>query len=56
MWNTTALMKSTILLFASDPLVRSVLKETLEQAGYTVVAPATSAAPSTASNNTRPTC
>jgi DNA-binding response OmpR family regulator len=32
------LMKSTILLFASDPLVRSVLKETLEHEGYTVIA------------------
>jgi two-component system cell cycle sensor histidine kinase/response regulator CckA len=31
-------MKSTILLLASDPVVRSVLKETLEQAGYTVLA------------------
>jgi len=32
------LMKSTILLFVSDPLVRSVFKEALEQEGYTVVA------------------
>jgi DNA-binding response OmpR family regulator len=32
------LMKSTILLFVSDPLMRSVLRETLEYAGYTVVA------------------
>jgi DNA-binding response OmpR family regulator len=31
-------MKSTILLFVSDPLVRSVLQETLEHEGYTVVA------------------
>jgi DNA-binding response OmpR family regulator len=31
-------MKYTILLLASDPLVRSVFKETLEQAGYTVLA------------------
>jgi len=31
-------MKSTILLLVSDPLVRKVLKETLENAGYTVVA------------------
>jgi len=31
-------MKYTILLLASDPLVRSVLKETLEHAGYTVLA------------------
>jgi CheY-like chemotaxis protein len=32
------LMKSTILLLASDPVVRAVMKETLEQAGYTVLA------------------
>lgn len=32
------LIKSTILLLASDPVVRSVLKETLERAGYTVLA------------------
>jgi DNA-binding response OmpR family regulator len=32
------LMKSTILLLVSDPLVRAVLKETLEHAGYTVLA------------------
>jgi len=31
-------MKSTILLFVSDSLMRSVLRETLEYAGYTVVA------------------
>jgi DNA-binding response OmpR family regulator len=31
-------MKYTILLLASDSLVRSVLKETLENAGYTVLA------------------
>jgi DNA-binding response OmpR family regulator len=31
-------MKSTILLMVSDPLVRTVLKETLEHEGYTVVA------------------
>ena len=31
-------MKSTILLLVSDPLVRSVLEETLARAGYTVVA------------------
>jgi DNA-binding response OmpR family regulator len=31
-------MKSTILLFVSDPLVRSVFQETLEHEGYTVVA------------------
>ena len=33
------LMKTTILLLVSDPIVRSVLKETLEGAGYTVTAP-----------------
>jgi len=32
------LMKSTILLLVSDPVVRSVMKEALEYAGYTVVA------------------
>jgi DNA-binding response OmpR family regulator len=32
------LMKYTILLLASDSLVRSVLKETLEREGYTVLA------------------
>lgn len=32
------LMKTTILLLVSDPVVRSVLQETLEHAGYTVVA------------------
>ena len=31
------LMKSTILLLASDPVVRSVMKETLEREGYTVL-------------------
>jgi DNA-binding response OmpR family regulator len=31
-------MKSSILLLVSDPLVRTVLKETLEHAGYTVSA------------------
>jgi len=31
-------MKYTILLLASDPLMRSVLKETLEHQGYTVLA------------------
>jgi CheY-like chemotaxis protein len=30
-------MKSTILLLVSDPVVRSVFKETLEEAGYTVL-------------------
>ena len=29
---------ATILLLVSDPVVRSVLKETLERAGYTVLA------------------
>jgi DNA-binding response OmpR family regulator len=36
--NDYPLIKSTILLLASDPVVRSVLKETLERAGYTVLA------------------
>jgi DNA-binding response OmpR family regulator len=31
-------MKTTILLLASDPIVRSVLQDTLEHAGYTVLA------------------
>ena len=31
-------LMTTILLLVSDPVVRSVLEETLEQAGYTVVA------------------
>jgi DNA-binding NtrC family response regulator len=31
-----SLIKTTILLLVSDPLVRSVLKETLERAGYLV--------------------
>jgi DNA-binding response OmpR family regulator len=31
-------MKSTILLLVSDPVVRSVMKEALEHAGYTVIA------------------
>lgn len=31
-------MKSTILLLISDPVVRSVFKETLEREGYTVLA------------------
>jgi len=34
------LMKTTILLLVSDPVVRLVLQETLEQAGYTVLATA----------------
>jgi DNA-binding response OmpR family regulator len=33
-----SLMTRTILLLVSDPIVRSVLKETLEREGYTVVA------------------
>jgi len=32
------LMKATILLLVSDPIVRSVLQETLEREGYTVKA------------------
>jgi DNA-binding response OmpR family regulator len=32
------LMKTTILLLVSDPVVRSVLEETLESEGYSVVA------------------
>jgi CheY-like chemotaxis protein len=32
------LMKTTILLLVSDPVVRLVLQETLEQEGYTVLA------------------
>jgi DNA-binding response OmpR family regulator len=32
------LLKTTILLLVSDSLVRSVLQDTLERAGYTVVA------------------
>jgi DNA-binding NtrC family response regulator len=32
------LMKTTILLLVSDPIVRSVLQETLEREGYTVMA------------------
>jgi CheY-like chemotaxis protein len=32
------LMKTTILLLVSDPIVRSVLQETLEREGYIVVA------------------
>jgi DNA-binding response OmpR family regulator len=31
-------IRTTILLLVSDPVVRSVLKETLENAGYTVLA------------------
>jgi DNA-binding response OmpR family regulator len=31
-----SLLKTTILLLVSDPLVRSVLEETLEHEGYTV--------------------
>ena len=33
-----SLMNTTILLLVSDPIVRSVLRETLEHEGYTVVA------------------
>ena len=33
-----SLMKTTILLLVSDPVVRAILKETLEREGYTVVA------------------
>jgi DNA-binding response OmpR family regulator len=33
-----SLTKTTILLLVSDPVVRSILKETLEREGYTVVA------------------
>jgi CheY-like chemotaxis protein len=33
-----SLMKTTILLLVSDPVVRSVLKATLEHEGYTVLA------------------
>jgi DNA-binding response OmpR family regulator len=33
-----SLMNTTILLLVSDPVVRSVLKETLEHEGYTVLA------------------
>ena len=33
-----SLMKTTILLLVSDPVVRSILKETLEREGYTVMA------------------
>jgi DNA-binding response OmpR family regulator len=32
------LMKTTILLLVSDPLVRATLKETLDRAGYMVMA------------------
>jgi DNA-binding response OmpR family regulator len=32
-----SLMKTTILLLVSDPVVRSILKETLEREGYTVL-------------------
>ncbi len=33
-----SLVKTTILLLVSDPVVRSILKETLEREGYTVLA------------------
>ena len=32
-----SLLKTTILLLVSDPVVRAVLEETLEHAGYTVL-------------------
>lgn len=32
-----SLIKTTILLLVSDPLVRAVLRDTLEHEGYTVV-------------------
>ena len=32
-----SLLKTTILLLVSDPVVRSVLQETLERAGYSVL-------------------
>ena len=32
-----ALMKTTILLLVSDPIIRSVLEETLDREGYTVL-------------------
>ena len=32
------MMKTTILLLVSDPVIRSILKETLEREGYTVLA------------------
>ncbi len=35
---TRSLMTTTILLLVSDPIVRSVLKETLEHEGYMVMA------------------
>jgi len=34
----TSLMKTTILLLVSDPVVRSILMETLDREGYTVLA------------------
>src|ERR1022692_4631483 len=33
-----SLIKTTILLLVSDPLVRSIVEETLEREGYTVLA------------------
>ncbi len=35
--NQYPLIRSTILLFVSDPVVRAVLKETLEREGYTIM-------------------
>ena len=34
----SSLMKTTILLLVADPVVRSVMEETLDRAGYTVLA------------------
>jgi hypothetical protein len=36
-----SLVKAMILLLVSDPIVRSVLQDTLERAGYTAQLPAT---------------
>jgi DNA-binding response OmpR family regulator len=36
--NDRPLIKATILLLVSDPVVRAVLEETLEREGYTVMA------------------
>jgi DNA-binding response OmpR family regulator len=36
--NNRPLIKSTILLLVSDPVLRSVVEETLERAGYSVMA------------------
>ena len=46
-----SLLKTTILLLVSDPIVRTVLEETLERAGYHPCSPpATWGKPSIASN------